>query len=51
MKTPQHFDGQCDCFRRKEPAAKDGFAQPRNFTVFVNFDQSVRYQAGNLQPD
>jgi hypothetical protein len=49
METAQYFYRKRDSFRRKQTAAKDGLSQACNFTVFMDFDQSMCDQARDLQ--
>src|SRR5260370_35218498 len=51
VKAPEHFDGECNGFGRQEAVVKDGFSQPGDFAVFVDFDETMRNQAGDFQAD
>jgi hypothetical protein len=51
MKAAENLHSESDRLGRKESAAEDRFAQPRDFAVFVNFNQAMGAQAGNLQAD
>jgi hypothetical protein len=51
MKPPQHFYRGRDCFRRQKTATEHGFAQARDFAVFVNLDKTVPGEASNFQAD
>jgi hypothetical protein len=51
MEAPENLHGQGNGFGRQESAAEYGFAEPRDFTVFMNFYQAVGDEAGYFQPD
>src|SRR6266496_3563189 len=49
MKPPEHLHGRSDGLGRKKSTAENRLTQPRDFAVFVDINQVVRGQAGNLQ--
>ena len=49
METTQHLHGLRHRLGRKQTAAKDAFAQPRYFAVFMNFFQASGMQARDFE--
>jgi hypothetical protein len=49
MKAAKNLYGEGNRFWRKKTAAKHRLAQPRHLSVFMDFYETVRSQAGDLQ--
>jgi hypothetical protein len=51
MESAQNLNRHGYCFRRKKTAAEYGFAQARDFAVFVNLDKAVFRESRDFQPN